>query len=428
VKPAASRFPGPASSEFLERATARLKIVIPGTLAIIFVLLYFAFRRVAEALLIMGTLPFALVGGFWLMYVLGYNMSIASAVGSSRSRACRPKSRVMLVYINQRRREAAGRFDERVSRRHRRGRSAARGPVAMTVAVIVAGLLPINVRLGTGSEVMRRIAAPMVGGMLTQRCCRCSSFRRRICCFCAGPGRAHAQVSFTKWKSLINQTERRSEMKYYAAVFAILALSVAFVSVSRARGWAGWVKGMDMGKDKKSRARCTRAQAPVKKVDPAESKVTIEHGPIPTMNGGMNMTFTVKDKRCSTSCFSGQESRFRIRAAGCRLRDHVGEVSDPSHGGSMDPQNTLRPPPSRVDRIPFIRGRHTAPPRQEIRNAARRCFKPARLPLVRPGEHLTGRALRALEPQGRDRRKVLALLGCPEKRRPRLNEPTLDKW
>src|SRR3989441_2072023 len=67
--------------EFLERATAKLKIVVPATLAIIFVLLYFAFRRAAEALLIMATLPFALVGGFWLMYVLGYHMSIASAVG-----------------------------------------------------------------------------------------------------------------------------------------------------------------------------------------------------------------------------------------------------------------------------------------------------------------------------------------------------------
>src|SRR2546427_10974243 len=67
--------------EFLERATARLKIVVPATLAIIFVLLYFAFRRAAEALLIMATLPFALVGGFWLMYVLGYDMSIASAGG-----------------------------------------------------------------------------------------------------------------------------------------------------------------------------------------------------------------------------------------------------------------------------------------------------------------------------------------------------------
>src|SRR6266849_2191677 len=88
--------------EFLERATARLKIVVPGTLAIIFVLLYFAFRRATEALLIMATLPFALVGGFWLMYVLGYNMSIASAVGFIALAGVTAEiGVVMLVYVNQ---------------------------------------------------------------------------------------------------------------------------------------------------------------------------------------------------------------------------------------------------------------------------------------------------------------------------------------
>src|SRR5207302_8861968 len=93
------------------RATAKLKIVVPATLAIIFVLLYFAFRRVAEALLIMTTLPFALVGGFWLMYVLGYNMSIASAVGFiALAGVAAEIGAVMLVYVNQAvaAREAAG--------------------------------------------------------------------------------------------------------------------------------------------------------------------------------------------------------------------------------------------------------------------------------------------------------------------------------
>src|SRR3989440_349536 len=97
--------------EFLERATARLKIVVPATLAIIFVLLYFAFRRVTEAVLIMTTLPFALVGGFWLMYVLGYNMSIASAVGFiALAGVAAEIGVVMLVYVNQAvaAREAAG--------------------------------------------------------------------------------------------------------------------------------------------------------------------------------------------------------------------------------------------------------------------------------------------------------------------------------
>src|SRR5437867_4426421 len=97
--------------EFLERATARLKIVVPATLGIIFVLLYFAFRRVAEALLIMGTLPFALVGGFWLVFLLGYNMSIASAVGFiALAGVAAEIGVVMLVYVNQAvaAREAAG--------------------------------------------------------------------------------------------------------------------------------------------------------------------------------------------------------------------------------------------------------------------------------------------------------------------------------
>src|SRR6266567_1070293 len=158
--------------EFLERATARLKIVVPATLAIIFVLLYFAFRRVAEALLIMGTLPFALVGGFWLVFLLGYNMSIASAVGFiALAGVAAEIGVVMLVYVNQAvaAREAAGGLrDERgFAQAIVEGAALRVRPVAMTVAVIIAGLLPIMFGSGTGSEVMRRIAAPMVGGMIT---------------------------------------------------------------------------------------------------------------------------------------------------------------------------------------------------------------------------------------------------------------------
>ena len=158
--------------EFLERATARLKIVVPGTLAIIFVLLYFAFRRVAEALLIMATLPFALVGGFWLMYVLGYNMSIASAVGFiALAGVAAEIGVVMLVYVNQAvaAREAAGGLRDAgdFAQAIVEGAALRVRPVAMTVAVIIAGLLPIMFGSGTGSEVMRRIASPMVGGMIT---------------------------------------------------------------------------------------------------------------------------------------------------------------------------------------------------------------------------------------------------------------------
>ncbi len=158
--------------EFLERATAKLKIVVPATLAIIFVLLYFAFRRVTEAILIMATLPFALVGGFWLMYLLGYHMSIASAVGFiALAGVAAEIGVVMLVYVNQAvaAREAAGQLgDERgFVLAIVEGAALRVRPVAMTVAVIIAGLLPIMFGSGTGSEVMRRIAAPMVGGMIT---------------------------------------------------------------------------------------------------------------------------------------------------------------------------------------------------------------------------------------------------------------------
>ena len=158
--------------EFLERATQKLKIVVPATLVIIFVLLYLIFRRFADALLIMATLPFALVGGFWLLYLLGYNMSIASAVGFiALGGVASEIGVVMLVYINQ---ALAARVAEGKLNNQREliegiveGAALRVRPIAMTVAVIIAGLLPIMWGSGTGSEVMRRIAAPMVGGMIT---------------------------------------------------------------------------------------------------------------------------------------------------------------------------------------------------------------------------------------------------------------------
>jgi Cu(I)/Ag(I) efflux system membrane protein CusA/SilA len=158
--------------EFLERATQKLKIVVPATLVIIFVLLYLIFRRFADALLIMATLPFALVGGFWLMYLLGYNMSIASAVGFiALGGVASEIGVVMLVYINQAisARTAEGKLNNpsELIEGIVEGAALRVRPIAMTVAVIIAGLLPIMWGSGTGSEVMRRIAAPMVGGMIT---------------------------------------------------------------------------------------------------------------------------------------------------------------------------------------------------------------------------------------------------------------------
>ena len=158
--------------EYLERATAKLRVVAPATLLIIFLLLYLTFRRFTEALLIMVTLPFALVGGLWLMYLLGYNMSIASAIGFvALGGVAAEFGVVMLIYVNEAvaRREALERplTDASLIEAIVEGAALRVRPKSMTVAIIVAGLLPIMWGSGTGSEVMRRIAAPMVGGMIT---------------------------------------------------------------------------------------------------------------------------------------------------------------------------------------------------------------------------------------------------------------------
>ncbi|KGB56013.1 Heavy metal efflux pump CzcA precursor [Sphingopyxis sp. LC81] len=151
--------------EFLVRATERMKVVIPVTLAIIFVLLYLTFRRWDEALLIMATLPFALTGGLWLLYLLGYNQSVASAVGFiALAGVAAEFGVVMLIYLKH---ALADRSDDDILAAVREGALLRVRPKAMTVAVILAGLFPILVGTGTGSEVMSRIAAPMIGGMLT---------------------------------------------------------------------------------------------------------------------------------------------------------------------------------------------------------------------------------------------------------------------
>jgi Cu(I)/Ag(I) efflux system membrane protein CusA/SilA len=158
--------------EYLERATAKLKIVVPATLVIIFVLLHLTFSRFDEALLIMVTLPFALVGGFWLMYLLGYHMSVASAVGFiALAGVAAEFGVIMLLYLKEALQEHVDRGEpytpQLVARAIVEGAVLRVRPKAMTVAVIIAGLLPIMWDSGTGSEVMQRIAAPMVGGMVS---------------------------------------------------------------------------------------------------------------------------------------------------------------------------------------------------------------------------------------------------------------------
>ena len=162
--------------EYMERAIAKMKVVIPVTLLIIFLLLYLNFRRLTETFIVMLSVPFALVGGIWLMWLLGYNMSVAVAVGFiALAGVAAETGVVMLIYLDQAwqklktQREAEG-SQPSMADLHAAVMSGAVErvrPKMMTVVAIMAGLLPILWSNGTGSEVMRRIAAPMVGGMVS---------------------------------------------------------------------------------------------------------------------------------------------------------------------------------------------------------------------------------------------------------------------
>ena len=152
--------------EYLQRALDRLKIVVPATLLIIFVLLYATFGRFDEAALIMATLPFALTGGIWILYLMGFHQSVATGVGFIALAGVSAEfGVVMLIYLKQ---SMAARADDAgVEEAVREGALLRVRPKAMTVAVILAGLFPILIGHGSGSEVMSRIAAPMIGGMVS---------------------------------------------------------------------------------------------------------------------------------------------------------------------------------------------------------------------------------------------------------------------
>jgi len=149
--------------EYMVRAKERLMVVGPVTLAIIVLLLYLNFRRFAEVAIILGTLPMALIGGLWLLFLLGYDLSVAVGVGFIALAGVAVEiGVVMLVYLNQ-----AARDNDDIKEAVVEGALLRVRPIIMTVAAIIAGLLPIMLGGGTGSEVMRRIAAPMVGGMIS---------------------------------------------------------------------------------------------------------------------------------------------------------------------------------------------------------------------------------------------------------------------
>ncbi|GAB1232794.1 CusA/CzcA family heavy metal efflux RND transporter [Ferrigenium sp. UT4] len=159
--------------EYMERAAARLKVVVPLTLLTIFLLLYFNFRNLTAPAVVMISIPFALIGGFWLIWLLGYNMSVAVAVGFIALAGVSAEIGVLvLTFIDQavarRRAEKSGVLDAAdITAAVLDGTTQRVRPIAMTATAVIAGLLPIMWGSGTGSEVMQRIAAPMIGGMVT---------------------------------------------------------------------------------------------------------------------------------------------------------------------------------------------------------------------------------------------------------------------
>jgi len=162
--------------EYMQRAKERLTLVVPLTFAIIVVLLYLNFRNLTEVAIILGTLPFAMIGGLWLMYLLGYNLSVAVAVGFIALAGVAVEIGVlMLVYLNQALHQALEAVDHQYQKLTpetlltavSEGAAQRVRPIMMTFTAIVAGLIPIMLGGGTGSEIMRRIAGPMIGGMIT---------------------------------------------------------------------------------------------------------------------------------------------------------------------------------------------------------------------------------------------------------------------
>jgi len=159
--------------EYMERAQAKMQIVIPLTLVAIFLLLYFNFRNLAAPVVVMLAVPFGMVGGFWLVYWMNFNMSVAVAVGFIALAGVAAEIGVLvLTFVDQevasaRKKKSASLTAMEIMDAVKSGTGKRVRPIAMTAAAVVAGLVPILWGSGTGSDVMKRIAAPMVGGMVT---------------------------------------------------------------------------------------------------------------------------------------------------------------------------------------------------------------------------------------------------------------------
>lgn len=159
--------------EYMVRAQKRLMLVVPLTLIIIFLLLYFNFRNITESLIVMMAVPFSLTGGLWLMYILDYNMSVAVGVGFiALAGVATEIGVVLLIYLDIAYRKFKAKYGDKFNRQHLKeaieeGSALRVRPIMMTAVAIMAGLMPIMWSHGTGSQVMKRIATPMVGGMVT---------------------------------------------------------------------------------------------------------------------------------------------------------------------------------------------------------------------------------------------------------------------
>jgi len=159
--------------EYMVRAQQRLRIVVPLTLLIIFLLLYLNFKNIVEVFIVMLSVPFSLTGGLWLMYILGYNMSVAVGVGFiALAGVAAETGVVMLIYLDISYKDFKERYGESFNKKHLReaieeGAALRVRPKMMTVVAIMSGLMPIMWSHGAGSQVMKRIAAPMIGGMVS---------------------------------------------------------------------------------------------------------------------------------------------------------------------------------------------------------------------------------------------------------------------
>jgi Cu(I)/Ag(I) efflux system membrane protein CusA/SilA len=318
--------------EFLERANARLRLVVPATLLIIFVLLYLTFRRADEAFLIMAMMPFALTGGIWFLYLLGYNLSIATGVGFiALAGVAAEFGVVMLIYLRNaletRLRDGGALSAALVEDAIREGAVQRVRPKAMTVAVILAGLLPILWGSGTGSEVMSRIAAPMVGGMVT------APLLSMLVIPAAYALMRIPRTSQGRWL-LYNLVKGSLVMK--KLLLPVLALVIAPFAVS---AWAAsplpmgihgselpddhrmpqecveMMQGMkdmkDMPMGDKQSGKTHHATGTVQSVDAAKGNVTIAHGPVKSLNWpAMTMTFGVKDKGLLDRLTAGKKVTF----------------------------------------------------------------------------------------------------------------------